>query len=95
MTQPLALSTVLDHPSAIRFAEGSDDADFGSLDLSKNPQKAPNGPFVWFSEDRSEASITVVGKVIYSAIGDKTGPYFSLPDAHWVSPSIPVIAAAT
>lgn len=33
----------------------------------------------------SEASFTVVGSVIYSAIGDKTGPYFSLPEAHYVS----------
>ena len=28
----------------------------------------------------------------YSTIGDKTGPYFSLPDMHWVSTLTPVIA---
>jgi hypothetical protein len=84
MVDSLALSAILHDPSTIQFLEGSDDADLGGIDLSKNPQKSSNGPFVWLTDDRSEASVTFVGKVIYSAIGDKTGPYFSLPDAHWV-----------
>ncbi|KAF9782851.1 hypothetical protein BJ322DRAFT_178294 [Thelephora terrestris] len=84
INNPLALSTVLSDPSAIKFREGSDDADFGGIDLSKNPQKAGSGPFVWVLNDSTEASLTVIGKVIYSAIGDKTGPYFSLPEMHYV-----------
>ena len=91
MDQSLALSVILDQPSTIRFMEGSDDVDLGAIDLSKNPQKTPNGRFVWLSADRSEVSVTVIGKVIYSAIGDKTGPYFSLPDTHWVSTLVPIM----
>ena len=89
-TQPL--SALLKDPSTIRFVEGSDDADLGGIDLSKNPQKTQgHGPFVWLLEDRSEASVTVIGKVIYSAIGDKTGPYFSLPEKRFVSTLISVV----
>lgn len=91
MTEPLALSTILQHPSTIRFMEGSDDADLGDIDLTTNPQKSSFGPFVWLSADRSETSVTFVGKVIYSGIGDKTGPYFSLPDSHWVSTFLSII----
>ena len=40
--------------------------------------------------DRTEASVTVVGKVIYTAIGDKTGPYFSLPGARYVSTAVSI-----
>ena len=91
LSNPLALPTVLSDPSTIRFHRGSyDQADFGGIDLSKNPQKSSNGPFVWLLKDRSEASVTFVGKVIYSVIGDKTGPYFSLPEAHYVSAVVPV-----
>jgi hypothetical protein len=32
----------------------------------------------------SEAAFTIVGKVIYSGIGTKTGPYFSLPEAQYM-----------
>ena len=41
-------------------------------------------------EKATEASVTVVGKVIYTAIGDKTGPYFSLPDARYVSTAVSI-----
>ena len=80
----LALTTILSNKSTIRFREGTDEADFHGLDLSKNPQKVGNGPFVWLFEDGTEASVTVIGKVVYSAIGDKTGCYFSLPDSRYV-----------
>ena len=84
-----ALSTVLAHPSTIRFLAGSDDADMQDIDLSKNPQRSANGSFVWLLPDRtSEASVTFIGKVIYGAIGDKSGSYFSLPDEQWVRPLI-------
>lgn len=83
---PLALPALLQTPSAVKFRDGTDDADLRGLDLSKNPQKLSNGgPFVWLLNDRSEFDVTMVGKVIYGAIGDKTGPYFSLPDARYVS----------
>ena len=85
MAQSVALSTILDQPSTIRFLEGSDNVDLGAIDLSKNPQKSSNGSFVWLSADRSEVPVTVVGKVIYNTIGDKTGPYFSLPEKRYVS----------
>ena len=92
MATQLPLSALLEEPSTIRFIEGSDDADLGGIDLSQNPQKTQgHGPFVWLLEDRSEASVTVVGKVIYSAIGDKTGPYFSLPEKRFVSTLISVV----
>jgi len=92
MNQSLTLSAILDDPLTIRFVQGSDDADFGDLNLSNNPQKTQrHGPFVWLLEDRSEASVTVIGKVIYSAIGDKTGPYFSLPEKRFVSTLVSVV----
>ena len=91
LNNPLALSSVLLEPSAIKFRFGSDNADFAGMDLAKNPQKVQaSGPFVWLLNDRTEASVMVVGKVIYTAIGDKTGPYFSLPDAHYVSITAPI-----
>ena len=43
LSNPLALPTVLSDPSTIRFHRGSyDQADFGGIDLSKNPQKSSN-----------------------------------------------------
>ena len=83
--QPRVLSKILSQPSIIRFRDGSDDIDFAGINPLKNPQKTPTGAFVWLLDDRSEALVTVVGKVIYGTIGDKTGPYLSLPDADWVS----------
>jgi hypothetical protein len=81
-----SLPTILSEPITIKFRGGSDDADFHGIDLATNAQKVQaGGPFVWLSDDRTEASVTVVGKVIYSALGDKTSPYFSLPEAHYVS----------
>jgi len=69
-TQPL--SALLKDLSTIRFIEGSDNVDLSSIDLSKNPQKTQgHGPFVWLLEDCSKASVMVIRKVIYSAIGDK------------------------
>jgi len=80
-----ALHSILDDSSTIKFLPDSDNPDFGKLDLSKNPVKTPFGPFVWMLPDRvTEATLTVFGKVIYSVIGDKTGPYFSLPEARFV-----------
>ena len=80
-----SLPSILDDSSTIKFLANSDDPDFGELDLSKNPVKTPFGPFVWMLPDRvTEVTLTVVGKVIYSAIGNKSGPYFSLPEARWV-----------
>lgn len=85
LNQSRILSKILSQPSAIKFRDGSDDLNFAGINLLKNPQRASNGAFVWLLDDRSEASVTVVGKVIYGAIGDKTSPYFSLPDASRVS----------
>ena len=74
-----SVSSILRDPTTIRFVPGTDEADLRDL-LVKNPQRTPDG-FVWLLPDRkTEATITFVGKVIYDVIGDKTGPYFSLPD---------------
>ncbi|KAF9642271.1 hypothetical protein BDM02DRAFT_3193571 [Thelephora ganbajun] len=73
------LTTILSDPATIHFIPSTDEADLGNI-LVKNPQRTPDG-FVWFLPDRkTEATVTFVGKIIYGAIGDKTGPYFSLPD---------------
>ena len=82
---------ILSHPSTIKFRDGSDNIDFAGINLLKNPQKTPTGAFVWLLDDRSEASVTAVGKVIYGTIGDKTGPYLSLPDASRVSVFMPLL----
>lgn len=84
---PPALAEILARPNTIKFRDDSDEADFGDLDLSTNPQKSPSGPFLWVLPDRvTEATYTVAAKVFYSGIGNKTGPYFSLPDSRWVRP---------
>ena len=86
MNEPFALHSILQHSSTLHFlGESSDQADFGDIDLFENPQKSSYGPFVWLSADRSEASVTFIGKVIYDGIGNKIGPYFSLPEDRWVS----------
>jgi len=78
-----SLTDILRDPTTIHFTPGTDDADLGDI-LIKNPQRTPDG-FVWLSPDRkTETVITLVGKVVYDAIGDKTGPYFSLPDKLFV-----------
>jgi len=78
-----SLTDILRDPTTIHFVPGTDDADLGDI-LVKNPQRTPDG-FVWLSPDRkTETVITLVGKVVYGAIGDKTGPYFSLPDKLFV-----------
>lgn len=72
------LSAVLNEDTTIRFQHGSESkADLGRLDLTRNPQQTRDG-YVWFLPSREEATITLIGKVTYSVIGDKTGPYFSL-----------------
>jgi len=74
-----ALSTVLNEHTTIRFASGTDNsADLCGLDLEKNPQRTRDG-FIWRLPDQTEATITLIGKVAYSVIGDKSGPYFNLP----------------
>ena len=78
------LSAILDEPTTIKFVPGTDQADFGAVDLASNPQKTPQG-FSWFLPDRTtEATVTFVGRVVYDVIGDKTGEYFSLPGEQWV-----------
>ena len=83
-----ALSAVLNEPTTIHFAPGTDNADFHGLNLEKNPQRTRDG-FVWQLPDKTEAIITLVGKIDYSVIGDKSGPYFSLPDSQTVRTIIP------
>ena len=34
----------------------------------------------------NKAIFTAVGKILYSGIGDKTGPYFSLLEMRWMRP---------
>lgn len=78
-----SLAAVLCNPTTIHFVPGTDEADLGDL-LVKNPQRTADG-YVWLLPDRkTEATVTFVGKIIYGAIGDKTGPYFSLPDPLFV-----------
>ena len=92
MATQLPLSALLKELCTIIFIEGSDDADLSGINLSQNPQKTQgHGPFVWLLEDCSEASVTVIRNVIYSAIGDKTGSYFSLPEKHFVSTLISIV----
>jgi len=80
-----ALPSILNDSATIRFLPDSDDPDLGQLDLSKNPVKTPSGAFAWFLPDRvTEAISIMIGKTCRSAIGDKSGPYFSLPEARWV-----------
>ena len=83
--QSQTLLNILSEPSTIKFRGGSDSVDFAGINLLKNPQKTPTGAFVWLLDNCSEASVMVVGKVIYSTIGDGTGPYLSLPGAGWAS----------
>lgn len=86
------LSAVFRDPTTIHFIPGTDDANLRGI-LAKNPQRTPDG-YVWYLPDqRTEAMVTFVGKVIYGAIGDKTGPYFSLPDKVFVRtfPSCPSV----
>ena len=73
------ISTILNERTAIHFIPGTDNADFGSLDLEKNPQKTQES-FVWLLPNKTEATVTLVRKVIYSVIGDRTSPYFNLPE---------------
>ncbi|KAF9779875.1 hypothetical protein BJ322DRAFT_1113194 [Thelephora terrestris] len=77
------LLAILDDPATIHFVPGTDRADFGEIDLARNPQRTSQG-FVWFMPNReTEASVTFVGKVAYDIIGDKSGAYFSLPGDEW------------
>ena len=84
MSFPNNLLTILNDPATIHFVPGTDRADFGEIDLTRNPQRTSQG-FVWFMPNRAtEASVTFVGKVAYNIIGDKSGAYFSLPGDEWV-----------
>ena len=84
MSFPNNLLTILNDPATIHFVPGTDRADFGEIDLMRNPQRTSQG-FVWFMPNRAtEVSVTFVGKVAYDIIGDKSGPYFSLPGDEWV-----------
>lgn len=79
-----ALSAILNDPTTIKFIPGTDQADFGAIDLASNPQKTSQG-FSWFLPNRvTEATVTFVGRVVYNVIGDKTDEYFSLPGEQWV-----------
>lgn len=82
------LSAILDKPTTVKFVPGTDQADFGPIDLASNPQKTPQG-FGWFLPNRvTEATVTFIGCVVYDVIGDKTGKYFSLPGEQWVCTTI-------
>ena len=71
MSFPNNLLTVLNDPATIHFVPGTDCADFGEIDLTRNPQRTSQG-FVWFMPNRAtEVSVTFVGKVAYDIIGDK------------------------
>ncbi|KAF9782686.1 hypothetical protein BJ322DRAFT_166115 [Thelephora terrestris] len=84
MTFENNLFAVLDDPTAIHFVPGTDRADFGDIDLARNPQRTSQG-FVWFMPNRAtEVSVTFVGKVAYDVMGDKSGAYFSLPGDEWM-----------
>jgi hypothetical protein len=84
-----SLSAILNDPTSVKFVSGTDRADFGAIDLAKNPQKTPQG-FSWFLPNRvTEATVTFVGRVAYDVIGDKTEEYFSLPGEQW----LPVVTA--
>lgn len=79
-----ALSAILSEPTAVKFVPNTDRADFGAIDLAKNPQKTSQG-FSWFLPDRvTEATVTFVGRIAYDVIGDKSDEYFSLPGEQWV-----------
>ena len=43
----------------------------------------------------TETSVTLVGKVIYGAIGDKTGSYFSLPEEPCMCSFVPILATVS
>lgn len=81
---PDALSAILDEPSTIRFVTGTDKPDLCGLDLEDNPKKTHDG-FVWnLPNGKIEPIITLVGKVTYDVIRDKSGPYFNLPGPNMV-----------
>jgi len=83
-----SLLAILQEKSTIRFLPESTKANLTGIDLLKNPQRAPDGAYSWYLADRkSEVPITFVGKLIYSGFGNKTGPYFSIPDQIYVSVS--------
>ena len=75
------LLAILRQPSTIRFLRDSADPDLMGINMSKNPQRSPgNSHYAWYLADRqTEVPITFVGKLTYSGLGDKTGPYFSIP----------------
>jgi hypothetical protein len=78
------LSAILSEPTTVKFVPNTDRADFGAIDLAKNPQKTSQG-FSWFLPDRvTEATVTFVGRVAYDVIGDKSDEYFSLPGEQWL-----------
>ena len=84
-----ALSAILNEPTTVKFVPGTDQADFGPVDLAKNPQKTSQG-FSWFLPNRvTEATVTFVGRVAYDVIGDKSDEYFSLPGEQWVRITTP------
>ena len=78
------VSATLHNPDAIHFIPNTDSAYVGIFFNARNPQRTSD-VFVWLLPDRSmEIPVLFVGKVIYGTIGDKTGPYFSLPERFFV-----------
>lgn len=77
------LTAVLNEPTTIHPHPGTNLVDFGVLDINNNPIRSKDG-FVWLLPNNAEPIITFVGKVTYSVVGDKTPPYFSLPNRETV-----------
>lgn len=75
-----SLSTILADPTTIHFTPNSTSkVDIGDLDLRANPSwDRVKNTFVWRSPDGKELTVVFIGKVVYSSIGDKGCPYFSL-----------------
>ena len=82
-----ALLSILEQESTIRFLPGSTDKpDMTGIDLLKNPRMSSDGYAWYLADNKTEVPITIVGKLVYSGmVGDKTGPYFSIPGTDYVS----------
>jgi len=83
MSKPANLSSVLGEKTTIRYHSGTNNPNFAGLDIHDNPHKTRDG-FIWKMPDGEEAKINFIGKIDRSAFGDKSGPYFSLPDRQFV-----------
>jgi hypothetical protein len=80
MSSTDTLSSILEDSSTIHFQPGTYDADFNGLDIAKNPQSSKDG-FMWKLPNGKEFVFTFFSKVMYSALGDRTGPYFNQKEA--------------